>query len=149
MGVTEENRYIKPKLTDRHKYEKLVFILNKIDITNVNNLVYFSHQNVVSIDESWFYTDLTRKSLKYLPDHEYHLNNSTQHKSHIPQLMITAAISEPSDTFDGKVGMLFHGEVIPARRNSVRRPAGTPEIHPIVILKRRSIMILRRLEFSI
>ena len=110
-----------------------MFILNKIDITDVNNLVYFSHQNVVSIDESWFYTDLSRKSLEYLPDHEYHLNNFTQHKSHIPQLMITAAISEPSDTFDGKVGMLFHGEVILARRNSFRRPAGTPEIHPIVV----------------
>ena len=47
--------------------------------------------------------------------------------------MITAGISEPSDTFDGKVGMLYHGEIIPARRNSVRRPAGTPEIHPIVV----------------
>jgi len=49
--------------------------------------------------------------------------------------MITAAISEPSDTFDGKVGMLFHGEVIPARRNSVRRPAATPKIHPIVVIR--------------
>ena len=79
MGVTEENSYIKPKLTDRqkNKYERLMFILNKIDITDVNNLVYFSHQNVVSIDESWFYTDLTRKSFKYLSNHEYHLNNST------------------------------------------------------------------------
>ena len=37
--------------------------------------------------------------------------------------MITAAMSEPRDTFDG---MLYHGEVISAR-------AGTSEIHLIVV----------------
>ena len=36
------------------------------------------------------------------------------------QLMVTAAISEPSNTLDGKVGILYHGDVTPARKNSVR-----------------------------
>jgi hypothetical protein len=43
--------------------------------------------------------------------------------------MVTTAISEPTDTFDGKIGILFHGDVIPVQRNSARRPRGTLEIH--------------------
>jgi hypothetical protein len=92
--------------------------------------VYFDHTNIVSIDEKWFHTDPNRKTLKYLPGHQYHLNNTVQHKSHIPKLMVTAAISEPTDTFDGKIGTIFHGDIIPAQRSSARRPRGTLEIHP-------------------
>ena len=28
---------------------------------------------------------------------------------------------------------MYHGDVIPARRNSIRRPAGTLELHPKVV----------------
>lgn len=129
IGVIEESSYIKPRLTDKHRRERVMFVLNKIDSTDPNNLVYYDHQNIVSIDEKWFRTDPLRKTLKYLPDHDRHLNNSTQHKSHIPHLMVTAAISEPTNIFDGKVGLIYHGDLIPAQRNSPRRPAGTLEIH--------------------
>jgi hypothetical protein len=44
--------------------------------------------------------------------------------------MMTAAISEPTEAFDGKVGLIFHGDIIPAHRDSQRRPRGTLEIHP-------------------
>jgi hypothetical protein len=91
-------------------------------------LVYKRHHNIVSIDEKWFYVDPPKKKLKYLPDHPYHQNNTTQHKDHIPKIMIQAAISEPTETFDGKVGILYHGDIVPAQRNSARRPRGTPEL---------------------
>ena len=133
LGVIEESSYIKPKLTEKHKRERIMFVLNKIDTTDPENLVYKNHHDIVSIDEKLFQTDPLRKTLKYLPDHEHHLNNHTQHKSHIPHLMVTTAISEPTNTFDGKVGIIFHGDIIPAQRNSVRRPAGTPEIHSKIV----------------
>jgi len=60
------------------------------------NLLYKNHEDIVSIDEKWFRSDPLRKTLKYLPDHARHPNNTGQHKSHSPQLMITAAISELS-----------------------------------------------------
>lgn len=110
-----------------------MFVLNKVNHADPDNLIYFNHHDIVSIDEKYFRTDPLRKTLKYLPDHEKHLNNSTQHKSHIPHLMVTAAISEPTDLFDGKVGIIYHGDVIPAQRNSARRPAGTPEIHSKIV----------------
>jgi len=47
--------------------------------------------------------------------------------------MITAALSEPSNIFDGKIGILCHGNIVPAQRNSVRRPAGTLEIQSKIV----------------
>jgi hypothetical protein len=72
-----------------------------------------------------FYSPL-EKSIKKLLDHNNTKFDSIQHKSHCPKLMVSAAISEPTETFDGKVGILVHGEVIPAKRNSVNRMRGTP-----------------------
>jgi hypothetical protein len=60
MGVYEESSYVKPKLTDRHRNERLLFVLNKIDASDQNNLVYHNHHNIVSIDEN---TDPIEKTL--------------------------------------------------------------------------------------
>jgi hypothetical protein len=128
MGIEEESSYVKPTLTEKHRKERLLFVLNKVDTTDPMNLLYKNHEDIVSIDEKWFRSDPLRKTLKYLPDHARHPNNTVQHKSHIPQLMITAAISEPTATFDGKVGLIYHGDEVAAERNSRRRPRGTLEI---------------------
>ena len=81
------------------------------------------------MDEKWFYTTRLREKLKYLPDHEFRNQHTTQHKSHIPRLMVTSAISQPTDTFDGKCGLIYHGEIRPAQNNSANRPRGTLELH--------------------
>ena len=101
-------------LTKKDKRERILFILNKINITNTNDSVNHTHHNIISIDEHS--TDLTRKSLNYLPEHEYHNNNNIQDISDIPLMMMTAAISKPTDTFDGKVTILY-GDDFLARRN--------------------------------
>ena len=54
---------VNPKLTDRHRNERLRYVLDKIDTSDHDNLIYYNHH----IDEKWFYTDLLKKNLKYLP----------------------------------------------------------------------------------
>jgi hypothetical protein len=44
---------------------------------------------------------------------------------HIQKLMFTCGFSEPSDTNDGKRGIIFHAHEEPAQRSSRNRPAGT------------------------
>lgn len=130
MGITEESQYIKPKLTDHHRMLRKLFVLNRIDPSNPQDLRYYSHENTVSIDEKNFKTDPLRKTIKYLPDHPRHPHNTTQHKSYIPHLTITAGFSQPTEDFDGKCALTCHGDYIPAQRSSARRPAGTIELHP-------------------
>ena len=89
------------------------------------------HTNTVHIDEAWFYVDLIKKTIKLLPDYPTPEPATTAHKSHIPKLMITAAFSEPSSKFDGKVGILPHGAFIPAKRSSKNRCAGTLEFKSV------------------
>ena len=44
--------------------------------------------------------------------------------------MVTTAVSQPTATFDGKVALQIHTNLVPAQRNSVNRPAGTIEHQP-------------------
>ena len=44
--------------------------------------------------------------------------------------MITSAISQPTDDFDGKYGLIFHGDIVNAQRNSRNRPRGTILLQP-------------------
>ena len=82
------------------------------------------------MNEKYFYTTPPKRNLKYLPDHEWHPQQTIQHKSHIPKLMITSAISQPTDDFDGKCGLIFHGDIVNAQRNSRNRPRGTLLLQP-------------------
>jgi len=131
MGVFNQPQYIKPLLTELHKKNRLWYIIKQINISDPTRLMYFDHSNTVHTDEAWFYLDLVKNTLKLLPNHPVPLPNTTQHKSHIPKLMITVAVSEPTDSFDGKIGILPHGAFIPAPRNSKNRPAGTLEFKAV------------------
>ena len=70
--------------------ERLKFILNQIDVSNPNRLVYRDHHNNIHVDKKYFYTTPPKRDLKYLPHHEWHPQQTIQHKSHIPKLMITS-----------------------------------------------------------
>ena len=84
-------------------------------------MFYRLRKNNVMIDEKWFNQMPRKKKLKYMPDHLHYPNHSVQHKSHIQRLMITSVLS---DTFDEKVGLIYHGEMIPAPN----RPRGSIEL---------------------
>ena len=129
MGVVQEKSYVKPYLSEKHKMHRLLYVLSMIDTSDTTNLTYLDHTNRVHIDEKWFYMIPVHRNIMRLPDHpiEYF---STIHKSHIPKVMITAAFSEPTPSFDGKVGIYVHGEMVPAARSSINRLKGTMELKP-------------------
>jgi hypothetical protein len=129
MGMVTEKSYIKPQLNDRHKINRIDYVLNQIDISDPENLTYFDQTNRVHLDEKWFYLKPCSKHSKLLPDHESALF-CTQHKSHIPKVMVSCAICEPSERFDGKAGIQVHADLVPAARTSSLRPAGTIILRP-------------------
>ena len=96
----------------------------------------------VDVDEKWFY--LTKKSESYIlinPDNENnendqlgesHVYRAVKDSSKIKMVMFLCAQARPrwdnnaNQMWDGKIGIWPIGEYIPAVRNSVNRPAGTP-----------------------
>ena len=65
LGMTRRRHYIKPKLTIRHKIDRLSFVLDQIDPTtsNFNNL-----ENVVHGDEKWFFMMKDGTVCRVFPD---------------------------------------------------------------------------------
>lgn len=127
LGVHEESKYVKPKLTEKNKIERLKWVLSKIDVSDPNDLRYYHQNNIVHVDEKWMYVERLRKTVKSLPDHEDYPHDTVQHKSHRQKVMITAALTEPTETFDGKIAMIAHGDWVEAQRSSANRPRGTLE----------------------
>jgi hypothetical protein len=130
LFVQAQSSYVKPSLTEEQRMKRLRFILEKIDVSDPQNLKYYEQDNIVHVDEKFFYTTPPRKNLKFLPDHAHNPQHTMQHKSHIPKLMITSAISQPTDNFDGKCGIIYQGDIIPAPRASRNRPRGTLVLQP-------------------
>ena len=72
INVVGNSSYVKPSLTEKHQMLRVKFILNQIDVSNSNQLVYRDHHNNIHVDEIYFYTTPPKRKLKYLPDHEWH-----------------------------------------------------------------------------
>jgi len=92
--------------------------------------------NVIHIDEKWF--EKEKAVVRFLSfDDEPKPYRSTRHKSHMDKVMFFAAVARPrfertstgayECTFDGKLGCWPVTSLVPARRSSINRPAGTLE----------------------
>lgn len=65
-----------------------------------------------------------KKRLKIFEGEPEALADTVQHKSHRTQVMVTTALSQPTETFDGKIGLQIHTNSIPAQRRSANRERG-------------------------
>lgn len=124
MGINEKKFHMKASLTPKNKIQRLQWVLQMIDISNPNNLVYKHQHDVVCIDEVWIYLQRRSVKLKYLPDHQPYANHRGN-KGHIPKVMVSCAMSE-----QGKHGLIIHGDIRPCPRASRNRPRGTPTFYP-------------------
>ena len=133
--IRRHSNAIKPFLTDQHKLDRLKFALDHIDpFTGVFN----DMEEIVHIDEKWFYMSPTKRTY-YLVADEEDPHRSCCHKSDQTKVLFFAAVSRPCwDTrrnklMNGRIGCwpTVHEEV--AKRSSKNRPSGTIELKPHTI----------------
>ena len=103
-----------------------MFCLDKIGENGLHNDLY----DEVHLDEKWFY--MTRDHSHYiLAAGESDPHRTTRHKGHIEKVMFLSAVARPrwdshrKCNFNGKIGIWPIAEKFAAKRNSIRRPAGT------------------------
>ena len=106
LGMTRRRRYIKPKLTIRHKIDRLSFVLDQIDPTTSN---FNNWENVVHGDEKWFFMMKDGTVCRVFPDKrgEYKVPAPPRvfHKWRMPKIMFLAVCARPRPeyNFDGKI----------------------------------------------
>ncbi|XP_021725627.1 uncharacterized protein LOC110692853 [Chenopodium quinoa] len=92
--------------------------------------------NVVHIDEKWFFMTKNSQTF-YLAPNEAHPYRNCKSKRYDTKVMFEVALSravcgpDGECLFDGKLGCFPLTEVIPAKRSSIHRVAGTLETKPI------------------
>ena len=117
---------LKSTLTDENKLSRVMFCLDKIG----ENGLYKDLYDEVHLDEKWFY--MTRDHSHYiLAAGESDPHRTTRHKGYIEKVMFLSAVARPrwdshrKCNFNGKIGIWPIAEKFAAKRNSIRRPAGT------------------------
>ncbi|XP_057775076.1 uncharacterized protein LOC130994057 [Salvia miltiorrhiza] len=128
---------IKPDLTAPNKLLRLRFCLDNIEYDRLQDKLKFkSMYNTIHIDEKWFY--ITKASHRfYLTPAEAEPHRSCKSKKFIKKVMFVCAVCRPifgddgSVLFDGKIGIFPLTEMVPAKRSSKNRAAGTLEQKPI------------------
>ncbi len=130
---------VKPRLTDSNKLRRVEFILSSINRLR-DGLVFQNMQNIIHIDEKWFYI-LQQNRKYYLVPSEAASYSSIQSKRHIPKVMFLCALSRPRydphtrKYFDGKIGIWAFAKKVRAQRTSRNRDAGTLELKPITVTR--------------
>ncbi|XP_057802835.1 uncharacterized protein LOC131018131 [Salvia miltiorrhiza] len=104
-------------------------------------LKFKATENIVHIDEKWFY--ITKVAHRfYLTPAEGDPHRTCKSKTFIKKVMFICAVcrpifSEQGDClFDGKIGIFPFIEQVPAKRNSKNIPVGTLETKPIQSITR-------------
>lgn len=133
--IKRHSNSLRPMLTPQNKKERLEFALSYIDQTTN----YFkSMENVVHVDEKWFYLSRDKMNFYLLPEEDVP-HRQVQSKRFITKVMFLAALAKPrwdyhrKTSFDGKLGLWPIVEYEPAKRNSKNRPKGTIVPNPIEI----------------
>ncbi|XP_057789161.1 uncharacterized protein LOC131006021 [Salvia miltiorrhiza] len=124
---------IRPDLTAPNKLLRLKFSLEQIEYDRICMALKFKPMhNVVHIDEKWFYITKTNHRF-YLTPQETEPHRTCKSKKFITKVMFMCAVCRPifdtdgSVLFDGKIGIFPFTEMVPAKRSSKNRQAGTLE----------------------
>ncbi|KAL2930800.1 Chaperone protein HtpG [Bienertia sinuspersici] len=128
---------LKPGLTEANKRARLMYCISKIiPGTLQTNPTYIPMENIVHIDEKWFY--LTRKNHHMLlAPKEKNPHRTARSKNFIPKIMFMSAVMRPRWNQDGscknsgKLGIWPFSYQYVAKKNSVNRKRGTLETRPV------------------
>jgi hypothetical protein len=128
MELQRRARFIKPKLTIKHKRDRMAFVISRVDSSTKTSRhpLFSNHYDVVHVDEKWFYLLSDGSHVLVAPGEEVPAPPRVQHKSHIPKAMFVAlsARPQPERGFDGKVGIFSCTELVEAKRRSKNHDAG-------------------------
>ncbi len=116
--VTYKTKWIKPKLTDQHRKDRINHILNLRDMAK--SWEFKDQKNVVVVDESWFYLCRDRTFVRVYPGEEPPPSVKVQHKKHIPKIMFLTALARPDSAhgFDGKIGIWRVQDLVTCERSN-------------------------------
>ncbi|XP_057787677.1 uncharacterized protein LOC131004935 [Salvia miltiorrhiza] len=124
---------IRLDLAAPNKLLRLRFSLEQIVYDRICNVLKFKNMhNVVHADEKWFYMSKVNHKF-YLTPAEIDPHRTCKSKKFIKKVMFLCAVSRPlfdedvSVLFDGKIGIFPFTEMVPAKRKSKNREAGTLE----------------------
>ena len=129
MGTTYRSLWIKPKLTEDHRMERIRFILK---LRNGPRSNQFKNQfNTVVVDESWFYLKKDRTIVRLFPGDRMFPSDKIQHKSHIPKIMFLTALARPrpEHNFDGKIGIWRVEEEVICQKSNRYHRQGDAYVH--------------------
>ncbi|XP_074352653.1 uncharacterized protein LOC141691797 [Apium graveolens] len=140
--IRRHSNSIKPFLTDKNKRSRVEFCLSMLDKNSFpNNPQFVNMENIIHIDEKWFY--LTKKSENYyLVVDEEEPHRTCKSKNFVVKVMFFAAVARPrydaggNEIFSGKIGIYPFVTKEPAKRSSVNRVAGTLETKVITSIGR-------------
>ena len=116
LGATRRRRYIKPKLTVRHRDNRLTWVIDQYDKKRRR---FGDQLNQVHGDEKWFYLMHDGTVCRMFPRHKrtesgeiqrvVHMPSNPKifHKSRMPKVMFLAVTARPREEyqFDGKIGV--------------------------------------------
>lgn len=125
IGVYVETSYIKPLLSEKHRMERLRFVLNMIDGTGRSYIDLAHH---LHLDEKWFFLQRPCVKRKRFQGQERHDDDNCHHKSHLTKVMFICVIGCPTNDFNGKGAIMPLTEEKIAVKNSKNRPKGTLEL---------------------
>lgn len=127
IGLFCHTSPLKPCLKDKHHIARLDQCISKMDPDNPS--FYRNLYDEGHVDKKWFYltedgTTLILADGKPLP------KRKVRHKNFITKIMLLCAQARPrmlnGTYWDGKIGIWPIGRIGVAKRNSTKRPAGTP-----------------------
>ena len=141
MGCETHTTHIKPTLMPQQKEARIAFIERQKED---DGLHFKSPHNTVHLDEVWYYLDRDSSKELRFPGQVAVSPRRTHSKSHITKVMALVALGYPHQRpdgtfFDGKIGIWFCVESVPAQRSSVNRSAGTPVTTPYVMTADRYV----------
>ena len=141
LGAVRRRRYIRPKLSLRHKLDRLTWVIEEYDR---ETQMFGDNRNTCHGDEKWFYLTHDGTVCRVFPKHVRNEDGEVEstvampgnakvyHKSRMPKVMFLAVTAKPrpEHDFDGKVGIWPFTVVRKAKRShsSTGTVAGVTEI---------------------
>uniref|UniRef100_A0ACD5XP25 Uncharacterized protein n=1 Tax=Avena sativa TaxID=4498 RepID=A0ACD5XP25_AVESA len=140
--LTRHSSRLKPLITPANKLKRLEFCVSMLDEDQLTTPRPFFKKmdNIVHIDEKWFYMTKENNNYYLLPD-EPRPFRTVQNKNNIGKVMFLTAVAKPrynevgEVTFDGKIGTWAFVQETPAQKNSKNRDKGTLELKPVKVTR--------------
>ncbi|XP_057418948.1 uncharacterized protein LOC130713174 [Lotus japonicus] len=143
--IRRHSNPMRPLLKEENKRSRLQFSLSMLEDSSIpHDPIFKSMNNIIHIDEKWFY--MSKKSNNYyLLPHEEEPYRTCKSKNFITKVMFLAAIVRPrfdsqgNEVFSGKIGIFPFVTQEPAKRTSSNRVAGTLETKAMTSITRNVI----------